>query len=89
MKASPKLFFVFVFFFVFCIFRAAASAYGGSQARGPITAVGLPAYAMATAMQDPSRVSDLHYSSWQHQTLNPLSKARDRTHILMDASQVH
>ena len=32
------------FFFVFCLFRAALAAYGGSQARGPIgaTAAGLP-----------------------------------------------
>ena len=28
-------------------------------------------------------------SSWQVQILNPLSKARDWTHILMDTSQVH
>ena len=27
---------------------------------------------------------DLCHSSWQHQILNPLSKARDRTLILME-----
>ena len=27
--------------------------------------------------RDPSRVCDLHYSSWQCRILNPLSKARD------------
>ena len=50
-------------------------AYGGSQARGLIGAV----------------AARLHHSSWQHQILNPvskgilnpLSKARDRTHNLM------
>ena len=30
----------------------------------------------ATAMQDPSCIFDLHYSSWQYQILNPLSEAR-------------
>ena len=48
----------------------------------------LPAYTTATATQDPSHVCDLHHSSRQRQTLNPLSKARGRTHSLMDPSQV-
>ena len=43
--------------------------------------------ACATATRDPSRVCDLHHSSQQHQILNPLSEARDQTHVLMDASQ--
>ena len=46
------------------------------------------AFATATAMQDPSRVWDLHHSSRQHQILHPLSEARDGTQILMDPSQV-
>ena len=37
----------------------------------------LLAYTMATATQDLSHVYDLHHSSWQHQILNPLNKARD------------
>ena len=49
----------------------------------------LPAYATATATRDPSRICDLKHSSWQHWILDPLSRARDGTHILMDASQVH
>ena len=44
----------------------------------------LPAYTAAIGMRDPSRACDLHHSSWQHQILNPLSEARDRTHILTD-----
>ena len=40
----------------------------------------LPAY--TTATQDPSRVCNLHSSSWQHQIFNPLS-------FLVDASQIH
>ena len=46
----------------------------------------LPAYTTATAMQDPSYLCDLQHSSWQHWILSPLSKARDLTHILLDAS---
>ena len=41
----------------------------------------------ATATGDPSCVCDLYHSSWQHQVLKPLSKARDRTCVLVDASQ--
>ena len=48
----------------------------------------LPAYTTATATQDPSLVCDLCHSSWQHQILSPLSKARDQTHNLMDASWI-
>ena len=39
-------------------------------------------------MPDPSCICHLHHSSWQRQILNALSKARDRTGILMDTSQV-
>jgi len=49
----------------------------------------LLAYTTATATQDPSHVCDLHHSSQQCQILNPLSKARDPTCVLMDASQIH
>ena len=46
----------------------------------------LPAYTIATAMQDLSCVYDLHHSPWQCQILNPLNKAKDLTHILTDTS---
>ena len=48
----------------------------------------LLASATATTMQDPNCVCNLHHSSQQHQILNPLSEAWDRTHILMYTSQV-
>ena len=48
-------------------------AYGGSQARGQIRAA----------------AHGLHRSSQQRQILNPLTEARDGTHILVDTSQVH
>ena len=49
----------------------------------------LAAYARVTATQDPSRICNLHHSSRQRQILNPAREARDRTHVLMDTSQVH
>ena len=48
----------------------------------------LPAYTTVSATPDPSRISDLHHSSWQCQILNPLSKAWDPTQILMHPSRV-
>ena len=44
----------------------------------------LLAYTTATATLDPSCIWDLHCSLWQHRILNPLSEAKDRTHILRD-----
>ena len=49
----------------------------------------LLAYATATATWNPNQVCNLHHSSQQRQIFNPLSKARDWTHILMDTSQAH
>ena len=49
----------------------------------------LPAYTTATAMPDPSRVCDVHHSSWECWIFNPLSKARDQTHVLLDTSWVY
>ena len=48
----------------------------------------LPAYTTATATLGWSRISKLHPSSLQDRILNPLSEARNRTHIPMDISQV-
>ena len=45
-------------------------------------------YVTATATQDLSLIRDLHPSSQQHWILNPLSEARDQTHILMNTSQI-
>ena len=45
-------------------------------------------YAIATAMQDPSHICDLHYSSQQHKILDLLSEAKDRIQILMDSNLV-
>ena len=48
----------------------------------------LPAYATATATPDPSHSCKLHHCLWQRWILNPLSEARDRTHVLMDTGWV-
>ena len=78
---------IFLFFsFVFCLLGAPLMTYGGSQARGTIRAV----TATATATWNPSQP---HLRPIPQLTATPdpypLSKARDRTHVLMDASQVH
>jgi len=48
----------------------------------------LPACPTATAMPEPSCICDLHHSSRHCWILNPLSEARDRTCVLMDASRL-
>ena len=60
----------------------------GSSWAGVELELQMPAYTTATATWDPSSICDLHHSSWQHWIFNPQNKARDRTLILMDASQV-
>ena len=62
--------FLYLFMYLFLLFRATPEACGSSQARGWIGA--------ATV--------SLHHSSRQCQFSNPLSEARDRTRILMDPS---
>ena len=67
------LFYLFYFIlFYFLLFRAAPAAYGSSQARGLIRTTAI----------------DLCHSSRQCQIPNPLSEARDQTHILVDPSRV-
>ena len=81
--------FIFIFnFFVFCLFRATPMVYGGSQARGLIGATAASLH-HSHAMQDSGQICNLHCSSRQHWILNPLSRARDQTHILMEMSQIH
>ena len=58
--------------------------YGSSQARSRISAT-----AAGLHYSHSSWGSKLHHGSGQYRILNPLSGARDRTHILMDSSQVH
>ena len=71
-------FFLFLFFFFFFLL------FGGHSWLGVES---LSAYAYSHTW-DLSYIYDLHHNSWQHWILNPLSKARDWTHIFMDTSQV-
>ena len=77
------------FFFVFLPFLGPLLRHIEIPRLGVQSELQLPAYARATATQDPSRVCDLHHSSQQHRILNPLGKARDRTCVPMDSSQIH
>ena len=81
-----SFFFLFFFFsFFFGLFRAAPAACGGSQARRGIRVVAA-GLTTATATRGPSYICDLCHISRQHQILNPLTKARNQTCVLMDAS---
>ena len=48
----------------------------------------LSAYTTAATTSDLSHTRNLHHSSWQHQILNPLREARDRTRNLLVPSQI-
>ena len=62
------------------------AACGSSRIRGLIRAAAASLHHSHSNARDKPR---LLTSSWQHQILNPLSKARDWTCILMDTSGVH
>ena len=62
---------------------AAPAAYGNSQYRGRIGAAA-GAYGTATTTPDLGYLCDPHCSLCQGLILNPLSEARDQTHILTE-----
>ena len=78
------------FFFFFSFFRAALHLTHMEVPRlGVEPELQLPAYTTAaTAMQELSHICNLHDNSRQCRILNPLSKARDRTWVLVDTSWV-
>ena len=83
--------FLFVWFLVFCLFvllfRAVLLAYKSSQARGWIRAVAASLH-YSTATPDLSCICNLHHSSQQCRIPDPLSEARDWTHIFMDTNRI-
>ena len=74
-------------FFLFC-FPGLQQQHMEVPRLGVESELRLLAYTTATTTQDPSRVCDLHHSSWQCWIFNPVSEARDPTDILMDTSQI-
>ena len=86
-----KLFYFFFFFFFFFflephLLHMEIPRLGvQSELQLPATAT---ATATATAMQDLSRICNLHHRSLQRWIPNPLSKARDPTHNLMVPSGI-
>ena len=72
----------------FLFIRAAPIVYGSLQARDPIRAV-VSGLSQNHSNWNLSHICDLHHSSQQLWVLNPLSKARNRTHVLMDTSWAH
>ena len=80
--------FDFFFFFFFLVFLRPYPRHMEVPRLGIKSELQLPGYATATAMWDLSCVCDLHHSSRQCRILNPLSKARDWTPILMGTGWV-
>jgi len=70
-------FILFYFFFVFLLFLGPLPRHMEVPRLGVQSELQSPAYARATATQDPSRVCNLHHSSRQRRIVNPLSKGRD------------
>ena len=69
--------------FYFFPFMATPVAHGSSQDRGQ-TGAAPEAYTTALAKGDLSSICDLYCSLQQCWILNPLNKARDPTHILIE-----
>ena len=78
---------LYLLIFFFFLFRATPAAYGGSQARGGIRAVATSLHHRHSNSGSEPHLQNLHHSSQQYWILNPLSKARDGTRVLMDTSQ--
>ena len=83
-----SLLFLFLFFFWSFVFFKPPPQHMEFPRLGVELELQLPACATATATWDPSHVCYLHHSSWQWWILNPLSKARNQTCVLVDASQI-
>ena len=77
------------FFFFFSCFLGPHLQHMEVSRLGVQLELQLPAYTAATVTWDPSRVCDLYHSSQQCQIPNPLSEAKDGSHILVDSSWIH
>ena len=86
MKLSLEGISTFIFLSFFAISWAAATAYGGSQARGQIGAVAASLRQSHSNAGSEPHLQPTHHSSRQRRIVNPLSKGRDRTRNLMHGS---
>ena len=78
---------IYLFIYLFLLYRAVLAAYGGFQARGPIGAVTTGLHqSHSNAGSEP--LCSPHHSSEQHRSLNPLCKARDCSRNLMVPSPI-
>ena len=78
----------FFFFFFFFLFQGLHLRHVEVPRLGVKLELQLPACQIWTT-PDLSCICDLYRSSWQCQILDPLSKAKVRTRVFMDASWVH
>ena len=78
---------IFYYLFIFS-FWGLTPRHMGVPRLGVELMLQLLAYTSATAIPDLNHICDLCCSLWQQQFLNPLSEARDWTHILTDTSRV-
>ena len=74
---------VFVFFFFFCFVYGHICDIWKFPRLGVKSELQLLAHATTAAAQDPNHDPDLYHSLQQCRILNPLSKARDQTSILV------
>ena len=79
---------VIFFFFFFFFFKGLHLWHMEVPRSGVKSELQLLACVTATATRDLSRICDVYHGSRQCQIFKPLSKARNQTHILMDASRI-
>ena len=75
-------------FFLFFCFLGPYPWYMEVPRLGVLSELQPPAYPRTTATRDPRHICDLQHSSRQSRLLNPLSKAKDQTRVLMNTGQV-
>ena len=80
------IFIYFIYFFIYFSFLWPHLWHMEVLGSGVESELQLLACTTATAMPDLSHNYDLCHSLWQHWIFTPLSKARDRTRILVDTS---
>ena len=82
-----QMLFFFFLFFVFAFSRAVPTAYGDSPTRGLIRNVATGLHKSHCNVGSELRLQPIPQLT-QHRIVNPLSKARDRTHNIMVPSRI-